>query len=67
MPRNPDALDEGPNPGGPTAQPGATEFAAGPSRAEHGQPRSIGGQPLWPWLVIVALVVAVGVIYLATQ
>jgi hypothetical protein len=43
----------------------AGEFAAGPSRAERSMPRSGRSLPLWPIVVLIAIIALVA--YLATS
>jgi uncharacterized protein HemX len=43
------------------------EFTTPPARAERTMPREGRNQPLWPWLVLVALVVAAGLVYAAVS
>lgn len=69
MARDPDSLetttsDQQEDGGGPDE---SVEFTTGPSRAERTMPDARRTQPLWPWLVIVAIVVLAGVIYAVTS
>jgi hypothetical protein len=64
MARDPDSLESTETEQGATATaaPPGAEFAAGPSRAERTMPRTRRTLPLWPLLVIVAVVIVAAIV-----